>query len=142
MQQVNPEAYKAILGLEKYVAGTSLNSIHKELIRIRASQINGCAFCVDQHTRDARAKGETEQRIYALTVWRDTGFFTEEEQAILALTEEVTMISGHVSDGTYNKAVALLGERYTTEVLTAIISINALNRIGITTKMMPASRAL
>lgn len=140
MGQVNPEAYKAVLGLEKYVAGTSLSSTHKELIRIRASQINGCAFCVDKHTHDARVAGETEQRIYALTVWRDTDFFTEEEQAILALTEEVTMIARHVSDETYGKAVALLGEKYTTEVLMAIISINALNRIGIATEMRPALR--
>src|ERR1700712_1591598 len=100
IEKVEPAGYKAVLGLEKFIESTSLTRKHKELIKIRASQINGCAFCIDMHTKEARKAGETEQRIYALNAWRETPYFSEEEQAILALTEEVTLISRHVSDET------------------------------------------
>ena len=135
---VIPDGYKMMLEFEKYVTGTSVTKTHKELIKIRASQINGCAFCLDMHTKDARKNGETEQRIYTLSAWRDTPFFTEEEQAILALTEEVTQISNHVCDSTYNRAVAVLGAKYVAEVIVAILAINSWNRIAITTEMQPA----
>src|SRR6478672_12244705 len=94
--QTQPEAYKAMMGLEKYIASTSLNPIHKELIKMRASQINGCAFCINMHTKDARKMGETEQRIYLLNAWRETTLYTEEERVILAMTEEVTLIQNHL----------------------------------------------
>jgi AhpD family alkylhydroperoxidase len=136
--QTEPAGYKAILGLEKFIESTPLTRVHKDLIKIRASQINGCAFCIDVHTKDARKAGETEQRIYALNAWRDTPFFTEEEQAILALTEEVTLISDHVKDETYEQAAKLLDETYLAQVILSIITINAWNRIGITTKLIPA----
>jgi AhpD family alkylhydroperoxidase len=132
-----PEGYKVMMQLEKYINTTALTATHKELIKIRASQINGCAFCLDMHTKDARKYGETEQRIYTLNAWRDTTFFTAEEQAILALTEEVTLISGHVSDATYNNAISVLGEKYTAQVIMAIIIINGWNRIAISTRLMP-----
>lgn len=90
------------------------------------------------HTKDARRAGETEQRIYALNAWRDTLFFTEEERAILALTEEVTLISNHVSAQTYAKAAEVLSGEYLAQVILAIITINAWNRIGITTQLIPA----
>jgi AhpD family alkylhydroperoxidase len=135
--QTNPEGYKALNTFGAYLAGTTLQPLHKELIRIRASQINGCSYCIDLHTRDARKLGETEQRLYALTAWRETPFFTEEEKAILALTEEVTLISNRVSDTTYTFALSALGEAYTAEVIMAIIIINAYNRIGVTTGMAP-----
>lgn len=135
--KVEPEGYKAMLGLEKYLGTTELTPTHKELIKIRASQINGCAYCLDMHTKDARKYGETEQRIYTVSAWRDTPFFTPEEQAILALTEEVTLIANHVKNETYNRAVELLGEKYTAQVLMLIIVINGWNRIGITTGLMP-----
>ena len=131
------EGYNAMLAISKYLEGTELTNIHKELIKIRASQINGCAFCLDMHTKDARKYGETEQRIYTVSTWRDTPFFTKEEQAILALTEEVTLISNHVSDKTYNEAIAVLGEKYTAQVIMTVIVINGWNRIAITTGMMP-----
>lgn len=134
---VVPEGYKAMMAFEQYLAGTSLSKTHKELIKIRASQINGCAFCLDMHSKDARANGETEQRIYTLSAWRDTNFFTEEEQAVLALTEEVTLVSQHVSERTFNEAVSILGEKYTAEVILAIVIINGWNRIAITTGMQP-----
>ncbi|MDR3679855.1 MAG: carboxymuconolactone decarboxylase family protein [Flavipsychrobacter sp.] len=132
-----PAAFKAMLGLETYLATTALTTRHKDLIKIRASQTNGCAYCIDMHTRDARKAGETEQRIYTLNAWRETTFFTEDERAILALTEEVTLIQNHVSDDTYHNALTLLGELYLAEVLMAITIINAWNRIGIATQMMP-----
>lgn len=138
MQQTSPEGYKAMLGFEKFLAGSSLTHTHKDLIKIRASQINGCAYCIDMHTKEARGHGETEQRIYALNAWRETPFFTEAERAILALTEEVTLIANHVKDETYNNAAKLMGGKYLSEVIFAIITINAWNRIGIATGMQPA----
>ena len=138
IDQVEPAGYSAILGLEKFIESTSLTRTHKELIKIRASQINGCAFCINMHTKEARNAGETEQRIYALNAWRDTPFFTEEERAILAPTEEVTLISNHVSDATYEAAAKVLDEKYLAQVILAIITINAWNRIGISTNLIPA----
>jgi AhpD family alkylhydroperoxidase len=136
--KTEPRAYKAMLAFDHYLTETKLSATHKELIRIRASQINGCAYCIDMHTKDARQQGETEQRIYALSNWRDTPFFSDEERAILALTEEVTLINQHVSDQTYEQAAKLLGENYLAEVIMAIIVINSWNRIGIATAMMPS----
>ena len=136
IDQVEPAGYKAILGLEKFIESTPLSKTHKDLIKIRASQINGCGFCIDMHTKEARKSGETEQRIYGLNAWRDMPFYTEEERAILALTEEVTLISqDHVSDATYDQSLKLLGETYLAQVILSIITINAWNRIGVTTGM-------
>ena len=138
IDKVEPTGYKAILGLEKFIESTPLTRKHKDLIKIRASQINGCAFCIDMHTKDARKAGETEQRIYALNAWRETPFFSEEERAILALTEEVTLIADHVRDETYAQAAKVLEETYLAQVILAIITINAWNRIGIATNLMPS----
>jgi AhpD family alkylhydroperoxidase len=135
--KVDPEAYKALGVLSAYIENSSLTKTHKELIKIRASQINGCAYCIDMHTKDARKAGETEQRIYALNAWRETPFFTEEERAILALTEEVTLIQNHVSEKTYEEAARVLDERYLAQVIMAIVNISAWNRIGIATGMQP-----
>jgi AhpD family alkylhydroperoxidase len=137
LDKVEPAGYNAVLGLEKFIESTLLTRKHKDLIKIRASQINGCAFCIDMHTKEARKAGETEQRIYALNAWRDTVFFSAEERAILALTEEVTLISNHVTDKTYAEAATLLEEKYLAQVILAIITINVWNRIGITTQLMP-----
>jgi AhpD family alkylhydroperoxidase len=139
LEKTAPEAIKAMYALEKYLHTTELNPTHKELIKIRASQLNGCAYCINMHTKDARKLGESEQRIYLLNAWRETKFYTEEERVILALTEEVTLISNHgLSDATYQNAVRLLGETYTAQVLMAVITINAWNRIGIATQLEPA----
>jgi AhpD family alkylhydroperoxidase len=136
---IEPKAYGAMMGLEKYLEGTSMNPVHAEMIRIRASQINGCAYCINMHTKDARAAGETEQRIYLLNAWRETTLYTPEERAILALVEEVTLISGRgVSDKTYEEAEAVLGRKYLSQVLAATIVINAWNRLGISAHMQPA----
>jgi len=137
INHADPAAYKAMLAMEHYVESTSLNTRHKDLIKIRASQINGCSYCIDVHARDARNAGETEQRIYVLSTWRDTPFFDEQERSILALTEEVTLISTRVSDETYNNAAALFDKTYLAQVIMAIITINAWNRIGIATNLEP-----
>lgn len=134
---VAPDAYKAMFGLEKYINGSELTQAHKHLIKIRASQINGCAFCVNMHTEEARKDGETEKRIYALNAWWDTNYFTPEERALLALTEEVTNITGRVSDSTYEDAVNLLGEKYIAVAIIAIVAINGWNRMSISTHLMP-----
>ena len=137
MQQVQPDAYKAMLGLEKYLHTTSLSTVHQDLIKIRASQVNGCAYCINMHTRDARQHGETEQRIYLLNAWRETNLYTAEERAILALTEEITLVSRHTGNEAYETAVSLFSEAYLAQIIMAVVVINAWNRIGITTHMQP-----
>lgn len=138
--QLEPAAYKALLGLETYLAQTTISKTNKELIKIRASQINGCAFCINMHTTDARKNGETEQRIYLLNAWKEVaGLYTEEERVILALTEEMTLIAnGGVSDATYSKAKAMFDEHQLAQIMMAIITINAWNRLAISTQMQPA----
>ena len=131
--QVAPEAYQALMNLEKYISSTSLTPEHKELIKIRASQINGCAYCINMHTADARKYGISEQRIYLISAWREADVYTEEEKAILALTEQVTLISNHVSDEVYQNAAQLFDEKYLAEIILAIITINSWNRLAITT---------
>ena len=138
IDKAEPAGYKAVLGLEKFIESTPLTRTHKDLIKIRASQINGCAFCIDMHTKEARKAGESEQRIYALNAWRDTPFFSEEERARLALTEEVTRIGDHVKDETYAQAAKFFDEGYLAQLILAIITINVWNRIGITTQLVPA----
>ncbi|HEY5915918.1 MAG TPA: carboxymuconolactone decarboxylase family protein [Chryseolinea sp.] len=137
MNSLAPDGYKVMLAFEKYLNGTSLSDVHKNLIRIRASQINGCSYCVDMHTQEAREAGESERRIYNLASWRETPFFSDDERAILALTEEVTLITQRLSDQTYLNAVSLLGEKYVAEAIFAIITINGWNRIGVATNMAP-----
>jgi len=137
LKKTEPAAYKAMLAFDAYSESTTISSTHRDLIKIRASQLNGCSYCIDMHTKEAREHGETEQRIYALTSWRETPFFTKEERAVLALTEEVTLISNRVSDETYNNAAKVLDEKYIGQVLLAIIVINAWNRIGVATNLVP-----
>ena len=134
--QTQPEAYKAMFGLEKYIATTSLTSTHKELIKIRASQINGCAFCINMHTTDARKQGETEQRIYLLNAWRETNLYTPEERVILEMTEEITLIQKNgLSDATYAKAKNFFDNDYIGHIIMMITIINAWNRIGIANEL-------
>lgn len=132
---VAPEAYEALVNLEKYNATTSVTPIQKELIKIRASQINGCAFCLNMHTADARKYGETEKRIYLISAWREADVFTEEEKAILALTEQITMITNHVSNEVYQNAARLFDDKYLAEIIMIIITINSWNRLAIATGM-------
>jgi AhpD family alkylhydroperoxidase len=107
----------------------------RELVRIRASQLNGCAYCIDIHTKDARAVGETEQRLYALPAWRETPFFTGRERAALAFTEAVTLLaSTHVPDAAYREAAAAFSEDEVAALVSLIVTINAWNAIGVTTR--------
>jgi len=139
MGKVQPAAYKAMDALDTYVASTGLDQKLQELIRIRASQINGCAYCVSYHSSDARKAGETEQRLYLISVWREApNVFSEEEQLIFTMTEELTLIHQHgLSDALYDKAIATFGEEKTAQIMMVIITINAWNRIGVGLNMHP-----
>ncbi|SDN51542.1 alkylhydroperoxidase AhpD family core domain-containing protein [Fictibacillus solisalsi] len=138
MEDVEPGAYQAMFAVEKYVSGTSIDKKLKELIKIRASQINGCAFCLNMHTKEAREIGETEQRIYALNAWRETPYFTPEERAVLALTEAVTLVAeSHVPDDVYNEAARYFDEKQMSEIIMQIVVINAWNRLAVTARKMP-----
>ncbi|MHB9863610.1 carboxymuconolactone decarboxylase family protein [Streptomyces sp. YIM S03343] len=111
-----------------------------ELVRIRASQINGWAFCLDMHTKDARARGESEQRIYTLNAWRETPFYSERERAALELTEAVTLVNdGHVPDEVYARAAEVFDEAQLAALVWAATVINAYNRIAIATRMVPGA---
>lgn len=136
--ETQPEAYKAMMGLEKYIAGTSLDPIHKELIKIRASQINGCAYCINMHTKDARKLGMSEQKIYLLNAWKETKLYTEEEKTILAMTEEITLIQKGLSDATYKNAIELFDVNYIAMIIMMVTTINAWNRIAISTEIQPS----
>ncbi len=137
IQKLEPKAYEAMYGLENFLANSELDKLHLELIKIRASQINGCAFCINMHTKDAMKLGETNQRIFLLNAWRETTLFTEEERVILAMTEEITNISQHgLSEETYQKALVLFSENYIAIIIIAITTINAWNRIAISSHMM------
>jgi AhpD family alkylhydroperoxidase len=120
-----------------YLAGSGLEAGLLELVKIRASQINGCAFCIDMHTKDARAGGETEQRIYALNAWRETPFFSERERAALAWTETVTRIGEGVTDAGYDAARGQFAEKQLVDLTWAIAAINAWNRIAISFRSVP-----
>ena len=135
-----PQATKAMYGLEQFLATTQLSKTHKELLKIRASQINGCAFCIDMHTKDAIKLGETPQRIFLLNAWREThNLFTEEERVVLAITEEVTLISHHgLTAETYNKAKAIFDGTYIAQLIFAVATINTWNRIAISSQLQPA----
>ncbi|AWO00975.1 hypothetical protein DLD77_04290 [Chitinophaga alhagiae] len=137
IKNVSPAAYKAMMALEAYLQTTRISPLHQDMIRIRASQINGCAYCIDMHSREARALGETEQRIYGLMAWEEMPFYTEEEKAILALTDAVTLIHNKVSDQVYERAAKLFDEEYLAQVIMAVVTINAWNRIGVSTRMSP-----
>lgn len=131
-----PAIYKAMLRLDSAAAETPLERPLKELVRIRASQVNGCVYCIDMHTLDARSIGESEQRIYALSAWREAPFFTARERAALALTEAVTLVhDGHVPDEVYAQAAAEFDAAELSQLIWLIIVINAWNRMGISARL-------
>ncbi|MBW4360261.1 carboxymuconolactone decarboxylase family protein [Flavobacterium taihuense] len=138
INEVEPQAYKAMYALEGYLATSQLSKTRKELIKIRASQINGCAFCIDMHTKDALKYGETNQRIFLLNAWRETDLFTEEEKTILAITEEITLIHNHgLSDETYKKAGQVFDQNTIAQIIMEVVTINAWNRIAVSTQLEP-----
>ncbi len=128
------EGYESISALHRRVAGSGLDARLLELVRMRASQVNGCAFCIDMHAKDARQAGESEQRLYALSAWRETPFFDERERAALALTEAVTNVKDHESvERARREAEARFAPEELIRLLYAIIEINAWNRLAIVT---------
>lgn len=136
IQAVEPQAFKAMYGLEGYLQTAQLTKTHKNLIKIRASQINGCAFCIDMHTKEALKAGETPQRIFLLNAWKETDLFTEEEKVILALTEEVTLIhQAGVTTHSYQQAEKRFDSHYLAQIIMAIVAINAWNRIAVSTHL-------
>jgi len=119
----------------KELDAAGIDPLLRELVRVRASQLNGCAYCIDMHTKDARAAGETEQRLYALPAWRETPFYTNRERAALALTEDVTLMArDHVTAAAYEAAAEVLTPGEIAALLALIITINAWNAIGVTTR--------
>jgi AhpD family alkylhydroperoxidase len=134
---LEPAAYKALRGVEDYTRSSQLPVLLRELIKIRASQINGCAYCIDMHTQEAIKLGETPRRIFALSAWKESPLFSDEERAVLQLTEEVTFISSHgVSDATYNGALKFYNENELAQILMQIVVINSWNRIAVSTNQI------
>jgi AhpD family alkylhydroperoxidase len=135
-----PAAMAAMAGMERYVRGSGLERPLLELIKVRASQINGCAYCLDMHTKDARAAGESEQRLYALSAWRETPFYSERERAALAWTEAVTLVGEtHVPDEVYEEARQQFDEVELVNLTMAVVTINAWNRLSIAFRTVPGT---
>ena len=130
--KVSPDAYRALSGTELQVRRSGLEESLLELVKTRASQINGCAFCLDMHTKDARAQGETEQRLYLLSAWREAPFYTERERAALAWTEAITQIATQgVPDALYEEVRRHFDEKGIVDLTLAVIAINSWNRMAI-----------
>lgn len=135
----SPDAMKAIAGLEQHLAKSSLEKTLVELVRLRASQINGCAYCVDLHSADARKAGESERRLAALVAWRDTLFFSDRERAALEWTEAVTLVAqSHVPDEIWDQVKPYFTPEELVDLTLLISTINAWNRFAISFRKMPA----
>ena len=131
-RKVAPDALEAMYAVERYARNSGFEPKLLELVKLRASQINGCAYCVDMHTKDARAEGETEQRLYAVAVWKEAPFFTARERAALAWTEAVTLVShNHVPDQVYEMARREFSEKELVDLTMAVIAINGWNRLAV-----------
>jgi len=140
--QAAPDSIKALTALEAQVQGSGLEQSLIELVKTRASQINGCAFCINMHTQDARKRGETEQRLYLLNAWRESPVYTDRERAALAWTEAVTLISEtHAPDDVYNEVRAHFSEAETVNLTMLIATINSWNRLAIAMRSVPPVRA-
>jgi AhpD family alkylhydroperoxidase len=136
--QAAPDTMKAMMALENQIASSGLEQSLMELVKTRASQINGCAFCIDMHTKDARKRGETEQRLYLLNAWREAPCYTNRERAALAWTEAVTLISQtHAPDDVYNEVRAHFSEAETVNLTMLIGAINTWNRLSISFRAIP-----
>ncbi len=139
LKSLAPRVYKAMLALDA-AAGEGLESSLKELVRVRASQLNGCVYCIDMHSTDAREGGESEQRLYALPGWQEAPYYTERERAALQLTDSMTLLSeSHVPDDVYQRAVNQFPEEELAQLMSLILTINAWNRIGVATRLQPGT---
>ena len=137
--KLSQEPLKGMYAVNGYLAHCGLEPSLLELVKVRASQINGCAFCLDMHTKDARAHGETEQRLYGLTAWRETPFYSNRERAALAWTEAVTRISEGVSDLVFEQARKHFSEQELADLTWAVVLINGWNRLAIAFQVPPGS---
>ena len=138
--KVAPEGVRVLSGLETYLQGSGLEPGLLDLVKTRASQLNRCAYCIDMHTKDARAGGESEQRLYALSAWRETPFYTDRERAALAWTEAVTLVShGSVPDALYEEARRHFSEKELVDLTLALIAINGWNRLSISFRTLPGT---
>src|SRR5919199_2117049 len=138
--KVAPGAVQAMMSLEQYIHGCGLEESLIHLVKLRASQLNGCAYCLDMHWKDARALGESEQRLYSLDAWRECPYYTERERAALAWTEAVTLVTdGHVPDDVYEKVRAHFGEKELADLTLAVATINAWNRLSIAARLVPGT---
>ena len=132
--------YEAMLGLEKYLHQSGLEETLLDLVKLRASQINGCAYCIDMHWKDLRSIGESEQRLYGLDAWPESPYYTDRERAALAWTEAVTKIrEGHAPDDVYEQARAQFSEKQLADLTLAIATINAWNRLAISARSVPGT---
>ncbi len=140
VQKIDPQAYRAMAGLEAYVRNSGLEPSLVELMKMRASQINGCAYCIDMHSKDARAQGETEQRLYALNAWRETPFYSDRERAALAWTEALTLVSEtHAPEDVYEETRRHFSETELVALTMAIVAINSWNRLAIGFRAVPGT---
>jgi AhpD family alkylhydroperoxidase len=138
--KASPEGYRAMLALNQFAETCGLEPSLLKLIKIRASQLNGCAYCIDMHTKDARAHGETEQRLYALSAWRETPFFSERERAALAWTEAVTLVAdAPIDEDDYDDVREHFDEKSLADLTLAIVAINGWNRLSIAFATVPGS---
>ncbi len=130
--RIAPAAFRAMVGLEQYVAQSSIEKPLRELVKLRASQINGCAYCIDMHWKDARAAGETEQRLYGLSAWEESSYYTDRERAALAWTEAVTRVADtRVPDDVYDRLRSHFSEKEIVDLTWALAAINAWNRVAV-----------
>jgi AhpD family alkylhydroperoxidase len=139
LKSLAPRVYKAMLALDA-AAGEGLEPPLKELVRIRASQLNGCVYCIDMHTTDARKAGEEEQRIYALPAWEEAPYYSARERAAFALTDAMTKLSEtHVPDDVYHRTAEHFSQPELAQLISLILTINAWNRIAVTTRLQPGT---
>ncbi len=137
---IAPQAFEAMYGLESYIGGCGLEPRLLELVNLRASQMNGCAYCIDMHTKDTRAEGESEQRLYTVSVWRETPFFSDRERAALAWTEALTAIGKtNVPDDIYETARRQFNELELVDLTMAVIAINGWNRLAVRFRTVPGT---
>jgi AhpD family alkylhydroperoxidase len=139
LREIIPDTHQIFMQLSQAVSSFGIDKLQQELIKIRASQINGCAYCLHKHCKDAIKYGEDPQRLYVLSAWREAkNWFSEQDQVILRLTEEITLIADHgLSDQTYDEAIELFGKEMTAKLIVAVININALNRLAVSLNVHP-----
>ena len=136
--KVAPGGFKAMSSLETYLRDSGLDKALLHMVKLRASQINGCAYCIDMHWKDARAVGESEQRLYGLNAWREAPYNTDRERAALEWTEALTNITdGHVPDAVYDAVRGHFSEKELADLAWAVAAINAWNRVAVATRMLP-----